>query len=575
MSGFDLKPQPTMLAPEDDKLMAQKPQQARGQSGQGLQSGANKGPQKRLSTPVANLGNQLIGSDHTYHVELPKIVDPSAGEARAMALLVDSAEIMTATHEFVPQFPIHFGEEARTFDVRYAPKTRGHSSTKLAFTACFQDGYTENVKVPVSADARDLHDARNGAADHSPGLDVDVESARTPTKEETNRPVSLGFLDGQQHLQSSISQVFAEAHDGVDQVEIAERGFKQAPPPVSIWVHLAQIAIEVALSRISEQLGHMAGEGVEKVLGKARAEKHLHAIEHFSGGIEKLVESSVKETKITELDAEHSRSNEAARSTDDSSLHANPTYRKSHSPATMKEPLTALPFFEAQKTALNRASSSAAGKLSAQTIALAETLGPDSPAVNEALHDASRAVEGRFAEMKELQVDATTVQWMNALVRSDLGVSSGPNDPVPTTMLADVRNNMYGDGGRSARGLLEIELKSTHGVFSISRVKLNGVTRETAERVLEMDLQKERIPIAIRLFDGSRTITVDEVGRVRSLTTFPDRARSKLEELDIEETPHQEAQDDRDLEQLVEGVLSEPLKNQGVTEIETDEASKE
>jgi hypothetical protein len=71
------------------------------------------------------------------------------------------------------------------------------------------------------------------------------------------------------------------------------------------------------------------------------------------------------------------------------------------------------------------------------------------------------------------------------------------------------------------------------------------------------------------------SITVDEVGRVRSLTTFPDRATSKLEELDIEETPHQEAQDDRDLEQLVEGVLSEPLKNQGVTEIETDEASKE
>lgn len=164
--------------------------------------------------------------------------------------------------------------------------------------------------------------------------------------------------------------------------------------------------------------------------------------------------------------------------------------------------------------------------------------------------------------------------WVDVIdvkqARTELGVASAPSDPVVTTMLTDVRM------GKSVDGILEVELKQDReGRFSISRVKVKGVTSKTANHLLEMDLRKARMPIVIRLYEGERTITVDEVGRVRTLGTYTGPPTNLLDEADIRDAPRAEAQSDQFVETLVAGVLSEPLSKQGVTKVETDDAKKE
>jgi len=557
MSVFDSKPEAASFV-ADDNLLIQKPS---------LQAAASK----RLSAPKTSLISQAVDSIHTHLIDLPTVVDPKAGYGFGMAMLTRTTELTPIKQGFVPLVPMHFGEEAGTFKVSYAPKARGHSDTELAFVARFQDGNTEAVRIPIQADAYALTDPRYGAGDGSPGLDVEVEHAYTPTEEDKKKPVLLGFQQEHDRLLKTISRIFDEAHDGVDDVERNENDYQGQPPPTSIWVHLAQIAIEVALSQVSEHLGHLASEKLASVLGKALAEKHHGAIEHFGAGIEKAIEASAKETKITELDADsNSEDSQSASGDYTDRTEGNAVYAKAAKKAESKGKPERTAFFEAQKTAIHRADGKATSRLSGQIISMAEALGSDSPLVGAALDQASSAADKRFEEMKELQRNATTVQWMNALARTELGVASAPSDPVVTTMLTDVRM------GKSVDGILEVELKQDReGRFSISRVKVKGVTSKTANHLLEMDLRKARMPIVIRLYEGERTITVDEVGRVRTLGTYTGPPTNLLDEADIRDAPRAEAQSDQFVETLVAGVLSEPLSKQGVTKVETDDAKKE
>lgn len=560
MSGFDLKPQPTMLAPDNDKLMTQ-------------QSAAKDPARRRLSTPKPGPISQAVDSVHTHNIVLPTLLDPDAGPGAGMASLTRTHELTPVEQGFMPLVPIRAGDEAKVFAVSFAPKVRGHFETELTFVARFADGYAEVVHIPVSADAYNLTDARYGNVIASPELDVEAGRSRAPTEDEQMRPATLGFQRGYTELLRTIGLVFSEARDGVDWVEQNEREFKQSLPPTSIWVHLAQIALEVALDRISEHLGHLAGEKLASTLGKVLATKHEGHIRLFEGGIAKALESSVKETKLTELDASPQPRPVGERDHVDGlrAADGDPRFRKTVGMPVAKES-NSIPFFEAQKTALHRADGSATRQVSSAIIAMAETLGPDSPAVNTALLAASDGAKEKLNVVKELQRNASAIQWMNALARADLGIASGPADPVMTTMLTDVR------AGGGANGLLEIELgQDQHGTFSITRVKLNGVSDKTAEFLLDMDLRKERIPIAMRLYGGDCTITVDEAGRVRTLATFAGDPKklTLLEQAGLRDAPGEEARDDQFFEKFAARVLSAPLSQQGVTKIETNNAKKE
>jgi hypothetical protein len=561
MSGFDLKPQPTMLAPDDDKLMVQKP--------------AAKDPsRRRLSTPKPGPISQAVDSVHTHKLELPMLLDSNGGAGAGMASLTRTHELTPIEQGFMPLVPIRAGEEAKVFDVSFAPKVRGHFETELTFAARFEDGYAEVVRIPVHAEAYNLTDARYGNVVASPGLADEVGITRAPTEEEKKRPATLEFNGGYTDLLHTVGLVFGEARDGVDWVERNEREFKQAAPPTSIWVHLAQIALEVALDQISEHLGHLAGEKLASTLGAALAAKHKTHIKLFEGGVAKAIESSVKETKITELDA-WTRRPAVAGVSDIDSVHrvdGDPRFKNTVGTPEADGESDSIPFFEAQKTALHRADASATKQVGSAIIAMAETLGSDSPAVNAALFAASNGAKERLSEVKEMQRNASAVQWMNALTRGKLGVASGPTDPVITTMLTDVR------AGAGADGLLEIELgQDQQGTFSITRVGLTGVSDKTAQFLLDMDLRKERIPIAIRLYGGDCTITVDEAGRVRTRGTFAGDPKklTLLEQADLADGPREEAQGDRLFEKFAARVLSAPLSRQGVTKIETNNAKKE
>jgi hypothetical protein len=185
------------------------------------------------------------------------------------------------------------------------------------------------------------------------------------------------------------------------------------------------------------------------------------------------------------------------------------------------------------------------------------------------VHELSEAAGGISKQAQQDQMKHTAAQWLAFRARVSLGTEK-------VSVGDETRNATKLDRARefdklmpppSAKGLLDIHVRIQDGKQWVTGARVRGISWMIADRMRDVNLRAEHVPVRLVLNDGIGYITRDEAGRVRY---------SGFIKLDPDSTPgtaFDEKQELRTAQLISDRVLSKSLAQWGVSVVDTDDAN--
>ena len=323
-----------------------------------------------------------------------------------------------------------------------------------------------------------------------------------------------------------------------------------------MWAALAELAITMGTAGTAALLGSLVGDYV----GKAAAQLSLESAEKLiKEGFGTAVEDAIKDSAAAAIKlGEVPEGPASAAETGHEGKGADPS-----GPRGLSEN-PRLAFFAQQQDMLSSVQNEQQDRMSDLRDRLVASMGEDSVPARMGLLSIKKAIDAVSGAAQQRQVEATTKEWVSYKARAKHG-SEDAVDATGRSVNVTRMDDSKGDGesfpyaGQSS--VLEItvvgsDVESVHAVGA----RMNGMSRNTVARFVDMDLGRAGIPIA--LLWGYRHITRDEAGRVR---VGQQGAFASVPEVQAIEQA----------ERVLAKVLGRSLKSWGVAEVATDDRKEE
>jgi hypothetical protein len=535
-----------------------------------------------------DLGEHVIGSGHVFNIDGP--LNRSDTDPVVVSVVVDgsSAFSMSFWGATVPP-----RQRGANIPIAFAPDHEGAYQATLTYVAQWQNGHTERKQVKLSARARKLDAAPEGAAVATvkPAPTANDAPDQPGTKLVDTRDLSK--FEPTLHAQTLL---VARQSAGVDDVEKEAATFKPPPAPVSIWGELADLAIIMGTAGIAAVVGKFVAEELYKtVKGPATHASHgappshegertlsAHAAPSERGalaidGIATSVEDGIKhsveehvghheEPKADGETGDGSDSGSGNASTQDAGQRGSgDDQRGSGSRADPVSADRSIAFFSSQREMIGNAGDTSYAKLNEM---LASLMDRHPPQLAHDIMDGIRSAFKRAAASAEAkQAQATTSQWLAYTARLGIGqetVKTANGDRAVTKLASQREHESPLQLTGLANGVLQIDVSRNSEKIRPQSARLYGIANTTAERLRGMNLRNSGVPIRF-VVNGWSVVTLDEAGRVRS--SGPNLTPEHSEPGDMEAANNMEA------ERIVQVVLEKSLKAWGIDKITTNDTS--
>jgi hypothetical protein len=503
-------------------------------------------PHRLSQLKPCRIGEQVVGSRHHFPIAAPVSFDWDAGSAMAAVSISGSPDI-----EFVwpPMSALRPLEVAPPIDVIYAPKDRGTHSAELVFAARWRDGHVEQQRLSLVGSAHELTDVLENPATSTKvplAADPPVQASKEPDNSSYTKREDDELKKASRHLDTALGRLYRKQIAGVTSVKEEQAEFVRVKSH-SVWWDLAEVAVEIGTTALAAYLfpileAELIAGGIAGLESKA-GESVAHGISHAF---------------MKEVGAASKKILEPADEADEKKMRSE-TVANSH-------PMRA--FFKGQADVLGDASDAMSDESIDREYGLRAANHSNPMQTASALTRATAAVQQAGSKAESEQARATSLQLLAFKARLELGdesVRSGSGIH-PVTKMDDARHgDRVFDDPRTPDGLLDIRVTLTAGKPHVHGARVEGVSREVVERLLDADLANARIPMRITL-NGVGHITRDEAGRIRYSGFVPlDADMTSIED---------ELSQIRGAQRIADEVLSRSLKGWGVASIETDDASK-
>jgi hypothetical protein len=477
-------------------------------------------------------GQQVVGSRLAFQIATPMFLDPQHGDAHATAQVTP---VFSAPAFSTPWQPWH-RVDGSPLVVQFKPPEAGRFDAQLDFTVHWRSGI-EKQTVAITGQGSTLEDAPTTPArfspsvteahrvDEPPALGVDFENAV-----EVARDTSAGLIDAHQN-----GLAWA-----------ADKLRSYAEPTSSLFEQLAELAVLAAIS------------GVAGVFSAFVAKRLLAVMD-------------VPTTTAAGVDTAAVRGVASVMS-DAITGSARAVVTSPSSPQPQDPHANALTDFIARQ---RRLVSAAAGSYRSSVTRGAAQLRPTArmnPAMaSQMMNEITRAMWDAKPTAEILQATCTELQWIDGIARGELGEETvrTPEGPRSVSRVHDTRRDRLQEIKR--KGLLDIgvELDGEFGApvedreFHVTSASIRGVAQEAAHTLLAIQLANAGIPIRVRVGNVA-TITRDEIGRLRVFGFLLCRDCGP---------EYSEALGHASAVSLVDRLLAKSLKEWGLDDVESDDAS--
>ncbi|HTR52819.1 MAG TPA: hypothetical protein VMJ10_19025 [Kofleriaceae bacterium] len=509
-----------------------------------------------------DLGEQVKGSHNTHSVLPPFNMSESIVHVGMVLEGSPELKLASAMMMAIPEV-----QRGAPIEIEFAPTERGEFHATLAYLAKWENGHSEQYRVPVTARARLIVDVPQGAKlPAKPSTGAAEPAAMPPAKD---RFLTVDENRDWDNVDNAYDQMATAQDDAIIDVSKEAAKYKPRPAPESLWKALAEIAIMMGASGIAAVVTKLvAAKVVEAVQHAGHLEMSKAHEESAVEGIAKAVEEGIK-TSAEKVRGEHDGQQES----------------QDKAESEDKE----IAFFGRQRDMVR----SATGEARASLVRLIADILKRHPETAAQVIEGMRAafLASRSVAFTQ-QAQATAAAWAKYRAQQELGHDevATPQGPVTATRMDSQRTYRRGQyyeywasHPKLAAGVIEIEaeLDRTTREVSVTGARMHGISYSVAHRLLPLDLAAMGLPFRISLFDGAATITRDEAGRVRTQGLPLDEAEVDPNNtgLDPEKRfepglPSPELQQIREAERIVNMVLSKPLSAWGVAEVETDDANQ-
>ncbi len=528
--------------------------------------------------PAVDLGEQIIGSQHSFPVIAP--LNRSTRPAIAKARLAGDPALAAKWGHFGTDVDLEPGLPARPIDLTFRPSKAGEYRGELCVSARWHDGHAQEVSTPVFARARSLLDVPRASQSLAQTVATNGAPALPRASVESHKaPVDWEAAGAHEQLGGALRGLFAFRRTGVDVIEREQMSYKPPALARSLWWDLMELAISLAGEAIGKIVERAVMRHLEKSVGVVMT-KQVHktpapsgissAAKQHNGRDDSSGAIALKATKDVEtlaasatkaiVSAAKTKSVAAGKAALPAGLIA------SDDGADVLSENQSIAFFAEQHNALMSAEQSLGPTLLDLELGIREVAGPHSGIANLLVGEMANGLIESQRHAQVVQMQETTAQWLAYKARASLGVESASRhgSAVTVTKLSKTREFQKLHPPCTVAGMVDIYVDRVGSSWRVTGARVNGVSSLVANRLLTANLRAARIPIRFVLVDGAGYVTRDEAGRVRY---------SGFLHLDPDAGPGMpdEKNEIRTAEQVVDLVLGRTLASWGVKTIRTDD----
>ncbi len=545
-------------------------------------------PQGRLGAvwPIV-IPEQVVGSVHQFEFPAPRNLSPLGAFG---VVSMDGSGDLKAGWGVPAAVP---GMGTGPLRVTYAPTSAGVQRSTLTLVMKWEDGHVEQRTIQVVAQARSLNDL---TASEVAIRQANREQPKPAVEQKApDRSLTADGKESWDNVKLAYGQLMGEQRGGIDLVERESQKFKPKPAERSAWQDIAELAFQLGTgaigglaakfvaSRVSkalvgaEQLAKAAKDGdleiaaAEKVALAAKgspvdarlADQAVIAkkVGNFARQ-DAAVHSAFVEGEISSLTSAAVSKVFATVASEIRGLNASGADGTGASPASADAELA----FFSEQFSMNRALQRTGGERLNALVAEQIKRHPDiAPSILNGI--AQGFDDAVNAQAKQKQATITAAQFMTYLARTNLGAET-INTPHGSEVVTDMSlQRSHGDSvlepAPLSAGVLEIVCDYQYGGnVRVNDARANQVSHLIVNRLLDQHLAHSGIPIRVSIHGGLTMITRDEAGRVR------------IKGLPMVGAPYREEQRIQEAERILHIVFSKSLKDWGVAQIHTNDASQ-
>jgi hypothetical protein len=544
-------------------------------------------PQGRLGAvwPIV-IPEQVVGSVHQFEFPAPRNLSPLGAFG---VVSMDGSGDLKAGWGVPAAVP---GMGTGPLRVTYAPTSAGVQRSTLTLVMKWEDGHVEQRTIQVVAQARSLNDL---TASEVAIRQANREQPKPAVEQKApDRNIGYNGTESWNNVTAAYLQLMGEQRGGIDLVERESQKFKPKPAERSAWEDIAELAFQLGTGAIGGLVAKFVASRVSKALvdaerlakvakdgeaGIAAAEKVALAAKG-SPVDSRLADQEVIAKKVDNYANKTAAAHAAFAEGEVSSLTSAAVSKVFSSVASEIRGLSAsgagaatapasadavLAFFSEQFS-MNRALERTGRERLNAVIAEQGKRHPDiAPQIMTGIaHGFDDAVD---AQAKQKQAAITSAQFMTYLARTSLGTET-IDTPHGSEVVTDMSlQRSHGDSvlepAPLSAGVLEIACDYQYGGnVRVYDARANQVSHLIVNRLLDQHLAHSGIPIRVSIHGGLTMITRDEAGRVR------------VKGLPMVGPPYREEQRIQEAERILHIVFSKTLKDWGVAQIHTNDASQ-
>lgn len=478
-------------------------------------------PQALAALPRGfDVGEQIVGSDHTFDVTLAQLVDQTPMEAsitqsiespRQQEDVPDALRIDMGTRAFKAVVPVgqlggHARNESVSVRVGFNPYRTGRFRADLLIGAIWKNGEREYREIAITGRARNLRDVPE---DH--GKETVATEERKPmvqTREPTTTQVAQ-FEIAAQKARDKAGKLADKQSVGAANAQGVLLGAVEKPTSKpSFFSYLADLAILMGVGGVAQVVSKLITTNVVSVI--RNIDPSVAKSTRLVDGLSSAVKDGMKQVAKDAI----GKVKEGSAGGDNSS--------------------TDLDFFARQRALLTEIMDGNRTLVTNEQERLLPALGDHPAMVMGVFERLAGTFEGTAEDAVTTQTAATVSQWMTGIAREELGTSKASRNGRivgDTTDLTFATEDWYG-GSSKTRGILELFVTASASDLDgakLERAETRGVSNKAVETLAGIELDELAVPMRLHVSfvkGGGVVITRDELKRILIVGTFPEDSRS-------------------------------------------------
>lgn len=514
-----------------------------------------------------DIGEQIVGSEHEFLVVRPALMH---GDGRTAVIATRILPSTAPASPFKSQLGLDPGpvvaQQAQAFSlvdsgipnivgvtnqpirVRVAPKAPGAHRAQLHIQVEWNDGVRDVHVIQLFASARAIDQLPS-----EPLLKEGPSRIEPPSAPPDSEPRGSLNRASPEHIEAlrdlanrasdAAGGIARRQEQGVKNAEEQAKSYKKRPPQSSLLMDLAQMAISMGVAGLAGAIARHLGPLVATLLNNEPSDELV-------AGMTDTVKDGFK-------------------SVAKKALSSPPSPEKSATPEAEYSTNKRIQFFAAQSALLLEVEDANKNVVGSMHERLRKLVATDPELAFDAMKALTEAIVAvRDTQAIFVQQQASERQWVAAVAISGLGAervfdpAAQQHRTVSKTREAKV----------AASGMINIDVElsitdETVAAPNVVGATLTGVSQEIADNLRNAPLLQAGVPVMLIVKTSSSTawITRDEAGRIRLRGYLPNSGGEKAFE---------EAQMHQNATLLAEKVLAKSLRDWGVAEVETNDATR-